>query len=280
MGGVNVIRLRLLRSYPCHIPDHTQSESDPDSEIRVSVTTDIDNGIDSGEVLIYDINGVDDKFASSILHADQFKKVVGNLNVDTEIHKKWHSQSNFDFGYIPTDEQLMPQTMEINEWEGSSPWDMHGLVRATGVSYFIKARVPIKSQLNVQAWKDNLKGYWNQQLCQLVEFGFPLDFNSKCDLKCDRGNHKSAVEFPGDVDAYIAEELEFGALLGPFCEPPIPSNHSSPFMTQVKPNSDRRRVIIDLSWPLGASVNAGIDKESYLDSKFCLTFPTVDDITS
>ena len=49
---------------------------------------------------------------------------------------------------------------------------------------------------------------------------------------------------------------------------------------RAKPNSDRRRVIIDLSWPLGASVNAGIDKMSYLTSAFALTFPTGDDITT
>ena len=51
-------------------------------------------------------------------------------------------------------------------------------------------------------------------------------------------------------------------------------------MTRAKPNSDRRRVIIDLSWPLGASVNARIDKNTYLDAPFALTFPTVDDITN
>ena len=51
-------------------------------------------------------------------------------------------------------------------------------------------------------------------------------------------------------------------------------------MTRSKPNSDRRRVIVDLSWPHGASVNAGMDKASYLNSAFELTFPTVDDITS
>ena len=50
-------------------------------------------------------------------------------------------------------------------------------------------------------------------------------------------------------------------------------------MAKNKPNSDRRRVIIDLSWPLGASVNAGIDKDTYLGSSFALTFPTVDVIT-
>ena len=49
---------------------------------------------------------------------------------------------------------------------------------------------------------------------------------------------------------------------------------------QGQPNSDRCRIIVDLSWPPRASVNAGIDKTSYLDSFISLTFPTVDDITS
>ena len=52
-----------------------------------------------------------------------------------------------------------------------------------------------------------------------MEFSFPLDFNRNCNLKCDRGNYKSALEFPGDVDAYIAEELKYGANLGPFEDP-------------------------------------------------------------
>ena len=51
-------------------------------------------------------------------------------------------------------------------------------------------------------------------------------------------------------------------------------------MTRNKPNSDRCRVIIDLSWPLGASVNLGIDKDTYLGSAFALSFPTVDVITA
>ena len=51
-------------------------------------------------------------------------------------------------------------------------------------------------------------------------------------------------------------------------------------MARAKPTCDRHRVIIDLSWPLGASVNTGIDKTSYLNSAFALTFPTVDDITT
>ena len=90
----------------------------------------------------------------------------------------------------------------------------------------------------------------------------------------------SATQFPGDVDEYIEEERKYGSLLGLFKENPIAHSHVSPFMTKNKPNSDRRRVIIDLSWPHGASVISGIDKDTYLDSPFTLTFPTVDHITS
>ena len=136
------------------------------------------------------------------------------------------------------------------------------------------------SQLNVEVWQSLLKDYWDHQLLQLLQFGFPLDFNRACPLHHDMGNHSSANEFPADVEAYIDEECRYGAILGPFHVNPIVNVHNSPFMTRNKPNSDSRRVIIDLSWPLGASVNSGIDNTTYLDTPFSLTFPTVDDITS
>ena len=47
-----------------------------------------------------------------------------------------------------------------------------------------------------------------------------------------------------------------------------------------KSGSDKRRVIIDLSWPQGCSVNSGIDKNSYLGMDFALTFLSVDHITA
>ena len=87
------------------------------------------------------------------------------------------------------------------------------------------------------------------------------------------------MEFPSDINAYIEEEKKYIALLGPLDKHPISSGHCSPFITRAKPNSDRHRVIVDLSWPIGASVNAGTDKTSYLSRTFSLTFPTVDDIT-
>ena len=51
-------------------------------------------------------------------------------------------------------------------------------------------------------------------------------------------------------------------------------------MTREKPGAPHRRVSIDLSFPAGESVNAGVDSEQYLGSKFLLTLPTIDTITN
>ena len=81
------------------------------------------------------------------------------------------------------------------------------------------------------------------------------------------------------MDAYLSEELKYGAILGPYAQCPITDCHFSPFMTREKSTSTNRHVIIDLSWPKDYSVNAGVDKNSDLGTDFVLSFPTIDDIT-
>ena len=50
-------------------------------------------------------------------------------------------------------------------------------------------------------------------------------------------------------------------------------------MTRDKSSSTNRRIIIDLSWPIGHSVNSGVDNDHYLGKDFVLTYPSVDNIT-
>ena len=63
------------------------------------------------------------------------------------------------------------------------------------------------------------------------------------------------------MDAYHNDKMNHGAMLGPFREPPISDLHISPFMTQDKLSSGKRRVINDLSWLKGQSVNSGVDSD-------------------
>ena len=212
--------------------------------------------------LLYDtrLNGLQDKFINSILHDTGCKRSF--TPQDSRIYKMWQQHSDFAFGFIPYTEQVMPDVVTNVSPVGLSVFDIHALVRATGEHNYMCARIPVESQLKVSAWKELLSDYWDQQLLQLIEYGFPLDFNRQCPLKCEGENHTSATEHPADIEAYIQEECQFNAILGPFPENPIKGGHSSPFMTRHKPNSNCRRVIIDLSWPLGASVNAGMDKDT------------------
>ena len=105
----------------------------------------------------------------------------------------------------------------------------HKLIRASGLPNFLGLRIPVHTQLNVKAWRFHLSDYWDQQLVDLIEYGFPLDFDRSFQLGHILDNHTSALQFSDHVDQYIAEELQHGALLGPFDHKPC-SLHVSPFM--------------------------------------------------
>ena len=75
---------------------------------------------------------------------------------------------------------------------------------------------------------------------------------------------------------YIQQEIEHQAMYGPFNTFPF-TCHISPFMTRIKQNSDKRRVIVDLSWPQGNAVNAGVKPNQYLGTYFD-QYPSVDNI--
>ena len=167
------------------------------------------------------------KFATEIICAYLKSSQKEGGHIQAPIFHLWGEQVDFTFGFVPLQEQVMPTENCLEYGFSGSPLQLHEIVKSTGKSNFLQARIPIKSQLNVEQWEKALVGYWDRQLLELIKVGFPLDFNHACEL----GQY-------------------------------------------------RRHVIVDLSWPQGASVNAGIDKSSYLTSIFELTFPTVDDITS
>ena len=135
------------------------------------------------------------------------------------------------------------------------------------------ARTRVQSKLKVSTWEEVLTYYWDKQLVELLRFGFPLDFNRQCNPIGDAKSHSSATQYPNAT--YLQEKIDHKAIISPFHTDPIPGMHFSPFMIREKPNSDSRRVIIDLSWPHGNLVNAGIDNNSYVGTEFYLTFPSI-----
>ena len=51
---------------------------------------------------------------------------------------------------------------------------------------------------------------------------------------------------------------------------------ASPLMSKPKKDSEMRRIVVDLSWPDGCSVNDGIDKDYYLEDLYDIHLPTID----
>ena len=75
----------------------------------------------------------------------------------------------------------------------------------------MKSQITVKSQLNPEVWESLLTDYWDNQLCSLIRFGFPLDFQRDNPLKSHLDNHTSAKIYPQDVEAHLSEEIGYGA---------------------------------------------------------------------
>ena len=188
-------------------------------------------------------------------------------------------QNGDKFGYIPLNDLQVYKGPEIQWKPLPDIWQANKLIRESKVPNFLNCRIPVKTQLNPHKWRSYLTHYWDQQRPDLIQYGFPLDFNRNSNLVSTYVNHTSAIEHEQHIDQYIAEELKYGALYGPFQDTPIPV-HVSPLMTRAKQNSDKRRTIVDLTWPKNASVNAAVQKNVYLGSHFLLKYPSLDDITT
>ena len=192
--------------------------------------------------------------------------------------KKWDQQVEDKYGFIPLGELHVPEFNEKNTFH-SDLTDLHHIVKNSGTFNFVKTQIQVKSQLNADVWDRYLKEYWDRQLCFLIRYGFPLDHKDNFPLQHELKNHSTANQYERDIEAYLKEEKQFGAICGPFQTCPLKNMHFSPFLTREKPGAPHRRVIVDLSFLEGLSVNAGVDSDKYLHTPFLLTLPTLDTIT-
>ena len=153
-------------------------------------------------------------------------------------HKNCLYQNDKKFGFIPLNDLMVYTGPEVI-W-GSVPdiVEAHAKIQRSGLPNFMHARIPLNTQLKVHCWKKYLHSYWDQQLVDLIQFGFPLDFDRRIPLQSTEVNHNSALKYSEHVSKYIQEELQYGAVLGPFKQFPF-ACHVSPFLTKDKPNSNR-----------------------------------------
>ena len=155
-------------------------------------------------------------------------------------------------------------------------------VENSGVPNYLGLREEISSKFQLHEWERRLKIFDDKQIIDFLKFGWPLSFEGVLDFCDDLNvtNHKGATEFSQDVDKYINSELREGRIIGPFKKSPFQGPVKiSPLNTVPKKDSTERRVILDLSFPIGRSVNDGINKGQYLGEVIELKLPKVDEFS-
>ena len=98
-------------------------------------------------------------------------------------------------------------------------------------------------------------------LTQGFTYGFRIPFQSSLSHTIEPRNHPSMLDNSSVVDHMIASESTLGRIAGPFSAPPFKDVVISPLGLIPKKEPGAFRLIHDLSFPKGDSVNSGIPRE-------------------
>lgn len=152
-------------------------------------------------------------------------------------------------------------------------WARHK-IKSTGVSNYKCAKIQLYSKFDFPLWEHHLQHYHDKNIVNYLKYGFPLSINGSNLNSVNMYNHTSAEKFPSEVKQYIATEINEKAMLGPYDQPPFTDFHTSPLLSRPKDNKSRR-IIVDLSWPRGNSVNSAA-YHTYDNLEYKLTYPSLD----
>lgn len=157
----------------------------------------------------------------------------------------------------------------------------YNCIRGSTLPNYLGARIYVPSALNVEQWRVVLIDYHDRDLCDLLEFGWPVGYLKNMPPLAVKSNHPSAINNAQHIQLFIDKEKSFQAVLGPFKHPPFtPWTRLSPLMTREKKDSTERRVIVDLSFPEGEDVNSAIDIDYYFGTSICYKLPSISDLVT
>ena len=123
------------------------------------------------------------------------------------------------------------------------------------------------SPLNYESWKTELAHHPDRtfvsKLLDGIQFGVNLGFVG-CRKSVVSKNWPSAHKHRDVIEDSISKDLALGRKAGPFTDPPFENFVGSPMGVYEKKRSPGKfRIIHDLSWPPGRSVNDGINPDDY-----------------
>ena len=154
------------------------------------------------------------------------------------------------------------------------------IISDSGLPNYVGARIKLPSPFNFEFLEKHLHDFKDKIVIQFLKYGFPLGHDGKTGSTLVPDNHVGATEFPVEMNRILKKELKVGSAIGPFEKSPFANARFSPLNSVPKKDSDQRRLILDLSFPQGNSINDGIDKDTYEGIQEKLVLLSIDDLTS
>lgn len=158
---------------------------------------------------------------------------------------------------------------------------LYDAIKHFNLPNFLGAKQPVPSALNIHQWEIELATYHDREICHFLRCGWPVGYHLNRPPTSVEENHASAQMYQDHVRHYIDTELSHAAVIGPFNSAPFqPWTRLSPLMTRPKRDSEKRRVIVDMSFPQGEGVNEGINISSIYGRDTTYTLPSIKDLAS
>ena len=124
----------------------------------------------------------------------------------------------------------------------------------------------IFTPLKLPSWAEVLRSYPNEEVALFMLRGIAQGFRigfipSSTSLRSAARNLEGALTHPQVVEVYLKEELSLGKVVGPLPPSLYTGCHVSRFGVIPKGHQQEKwRLIVDLSFPKGHSINNGIPK--------------------
>ena len=178
-------------------------------------------------------------------------------------------------------QQLGKEPKWVYRWRCTVDEDLqlHQEVLEKGYPNRWGAQIPVKTKWNLELLQALLVNYEDREVVEWLRYGWPTGrLPSLPEPVISGRNHKGATEYPDSLQKYVKKEASKGAIMGPYDNIPFQNRVGiSPLSTRPKKDSPERQIILDLSFPIGHTVNDGIPKDNYLGFPAKLSFPKVDE---
>ena len=148
---------------------------------------------------------------------------------------------------------------DLGKWqdEQNAYVALRSQVQQGGYPNVYGAKIPVQSGWKLDKFGELLSQYHDKEIIEFLRYRFPANrLPGAPDPTPTFRNHSSATLYPQFVQQYIRKQLVAQHIFGPFKHPPFRNRHSiSPLSTRPKKDGQARCTILDLSFPLGNSVN-------------------------